>query len=54
MLQVADTDSLGSEFTFASALVNSASIEGMSLPLIKSDKERLGAELPSDTMPPLI
>ena len=36
------------------ALLNSASIDGISRPLIKTESERLDAELPSDIIPPFI
>src|SRR5690606_22654748 len=52
ILHAAETASLGSEFTLTRALVNSASIEGMSRPLINSANDRLGVELPSEIMPP--
>ncbi|BBQ51126.1 hypothetical protein WP2S18C03_02070 [Aeromonas veronii] len=52
ILHAADTASRGSEFTFANARSNSASIAGTFLPFISSCNDLLGAELPSEMCPP--
>ena len=54
MLHAAETASRGAEFTLFNARLNSASIEGISRHLITSNNDLLGAELPSETVPPLM